>query len=593
MALLMLVFVPLVAAALWHSAKRQAAVDRVIGGTPALRFGRSRWRIWLHSVLVLVAITLLAFAAARPQWGEQQRTVVQHGIDVAIALDVSRSMTATDADPNRASAAAKAIADLLASMSGDRGALVTFADSALVRSPLTRDLNALTQIVARAQAESALMRPGSNLGVALQRALGVLDIENPARAQVIVIVSDGEDPSDRRLVDFAVTTAIDRGVRVYAAVAGTAAGGDLPGSTLSNGGMEVSIADPSLLADIAVDTGGELRSLVSLPGLAVTFRRLQQSPVGEAEGLIPVERFQWFAGAALALLAVHTLVAEGGRHGRLGRMPQSGLSTSILLSVFGSLLIAACGGSDSYRETRAGNVAYAAGRYEEALAHYNVAAGSALPSADLATIAYDRGNALHRLERHEDATEASAQAMNQAVTPSLAADAAYALGSHAFRVGRFEVARDAFVTVLLRDPSDDSARANLEIVLRRLAPGPAPAPDESTLAVDANAAPNGTNAGVRLAGGNPAATPTSLQTQANGVTGMDVLGGRWAPVDSESSGVQSVEETRAALEAALGDLQSGEIPLGEALRILDLMRQLDTLAVLGQAPRHGRPLPPR
>jgi Ca-activated chloride channel family protein len=606
--LLALALVPLVAAALWRGEQRRAAADRALGGAPALRLGRSRWRRWLRAALLLGALAAIVLAAARPQWGEEQRAVAQRGIDVAIALDVSRSMTATDVEPSRARAAAAALEELLASMSGDRAALVTFAGSALVRSPLTRDLGALAQLVARAQAEAALTRPGSNLGVALQRALDALNVEEPARTQVIVIVSDGEDPSERRIVDFAVETAADRGVRVYAAVAGTPGGGELPDAQLPGGGTEVSVADPGLLAGAAAETGGEFRSLASLPGLAVTFRRLQQTRFAEEEESAPIERFQWFGGVALALLAVHTLVAEGGRRRPLGRVRPRLLSTpaTVLLASVGALLLAACGGSAAYEETRAGSEAYDAGRYEEALERYDAAADADPPPADLATLAYDRGNALHRLERYDEATDAAAQAANETEDLALAAEAAYALGSHAFRAGRLEAAREAFVTALLRDPEDADARANLEIVLRVLAPpdeappGPAdPSPSDSDPEPgepDGDAAdgdpPDG-DAGAGPPGGDPTAAPPGQQPGGDPVPGAGVPGDSASPADPAASGAQSAEEARAALEAALSELESGEIPLEEALRILDLVRQLDALAALGEPPSSGRPLPPR
>jgi tetratricopeptide (TPR) repeat protein len=275
---------------------------------------------------------------------------------------------------------------------------------------------------------------------------------------------------------------------------------------------------------------------------------------------------------------------------------------TVLLAALGTLLFAACGGSAAYEETRAANEAYDAGRYEEALERYEAAAGADPPPADLATLAYDRGNALHRLERYDEATEATAQAANETEDLALAAEAAYALGSHAFRAGWLEAAREAFVTALLRDPEDIGARANLEIVLRVLAPPPEevvpafadsppsdsdPEPGES----DEGAADG--DAGAGPPGGDPATAPPGQQPGGDPVPGAGVPGDSELPVDPNTSGAQSAEEARAALEAALAELEAGEIPLEEALRILDLVRQLDALAVLGEPPNTASPLPPR
>ncbi len=610
--LLALALVPVVWGALRYAERRRAAADREVGGPAALRRGRSSARRRLRGVLLVAAIAAALLAAARPQWGEEQRSVEQRGIDVALVLDVSRSMTATDVEPSRAHAAAGALTGLLGGLVGDRAALVTFAGSALVRSPLTRDLEVLAQLVERAQSEAALMRPGSNVGVALQRALDALNVDDAARTQAIVLISDGEDPAGNRFVDFARETATARGVRIYTAVAGAPGGGALPGAERREGGSEVSVPDTALLADAARGTGGELRSLSSIPGLAVAFRRLAQTRFAEDRERAPIERFQWGAAIALALLGARELVAEGGR-GRGGRgRPRllAALSASVLLAL-GAALVASCGGSEAYRETRAGNDAYQADRYEKALLRYEAAAQAAPTAEDLAILAYDRGNALGRLERYEEAMEAAARAADETEDPELAAVAAYARGTHAARALRLEAARDAFVTALLRDPDDDDARANLEIVLRALGaaaapeptpaagteggggqPGPAPGVPGGAAGPpppDATPGSPGNAPGTPGPGGSATAQPGVSPVPGGSAAPAGVAGAQPGP----GGAALSAEEARAALEAALAELASGEMALEEALRILDLVHQLNALVDLGAAREPGGALPPR
>ena len=83
-------------------------------------------------------------------------------------------------------------------------------------------------------------------------------------------------------------------------------------------------------------------------------------------------------------------------------------------------------------------------------------------------LSYNIGNALHRLDRFEEATVAAAAALSEAAEPALFVHAAYAVGSHAFRRGDLEAAREAFVSTLLRDPTDRDAKHNLERVLEQL-----------------------------------------------------------------------------------------------------------------------------
>ena len=103
---------------------------------------------------------------------------------------------------------------MLRHLGGDRVGLVTFAGSAFVRSPLTLDLDAVAELVARAQQEGALVRPGTDIGGAIRAAAQLLDAPDRARTQVMVLISDGEDLGAG--VAEAAAQAQARGVRIYA-----------------------------------------------------------------------------------------------------------------------------------------------------------------------------------------------------------------------------------------------------------------------------------------------------------------------------------------------------------------------------------------
>ena len=63
--------------------------------------------------LILASLTLLLLALANPQVGTKMQEVKQTGIDVYIALDVSRSMAAEDIKPNRLDKAKYQISNLI------------------------------------------------------------------------------------------------------------------------------------------------------------------------------------------------------------------------------------------------------------------------------------------------------------------------------------------------------------------------------------------------------------------------------------------------------------------------------------------------
>ena len=621
---------PALAAAAW-AARRRRADAAAFGGGAALRRGRSRWRRPLRLLLLLGALALIAIAIARPQWGEQERTLTRRGIDIAIALDVSRSMTADDAAPTRAGAAAAALGELLDHLPGDRAGLVTFAGGAFERSPLTLDFEPLRQLIARAQRESALVPQGTDLAAALEAALRLLDVEDAAATQAIVLISDGEHLAGD--LGPALRQARARGVRVHAAAAGTAGGGAMAARERADGGTgggaadadgARSRADRETLRRIAEATGGELRELDALPGLAVGFRRLRQSEFDEGTDRAPIDRFQWFLGAALALLAARELAGGGWR---LRRAAPPSAALPLTASALLAALIAACGSAE-YRRTGDGHAAYADGRYGEALAAYRESAALA-PAAPQPP--YNIGNALHRLGRYEEATAASSEAAGGADDPALHARALYALGSHAFRRGDLEAAREAWIGVLLLDPGDRDAKHNLELTLRLLrGEDPAPPPDAADPGgqqdradgqpdSSAHGQPGGGSDGQPDSGANgqPGGGDGQPDSGANGQpggggdgqpgsgapgdqAGAPGAGGQPSPSGSRGDGASSdrsgapgglgtpgaprgpstLDEAQAQLSAAVLRLGDEALGLADALALLDLVRTANALDAL-------------
>ena len=90
----------------------------------------------------MLTVLLLFFAIARPQWGVWQRKTVPTGIDVLVAVDVSRSMLARDVRPNRIARVKLGISNLLEKVKGDRLGLIAFAGRSFLQCPLTLDHSA-------------------------------------------------------------------------------------------------------------------------------------------------------------------------------------------------------------------------------------------------------------------------------------------------------------------------------------------------------------------------------------------------------------------------------------------------------------------
>lgn len=616
LALIALLVVPGLIGLAWYEARRRRQADARYGGPAALRLGASPARRALQSGMLIAAVTLLILAAARPQWGFEQGEAEQRGIDIAIVLDVSRSMLATDVTPSRAQAAAQGIRDMLGHLDGNRVALVTFAGTAFTRSPLTVDLPALANLVDRAQGDSPLVQAGTDLRVAIESAVLLLAVGDPAGAQVIVLVSDGEDLGAE--VQGAIDRASAQGIAIHTVFAGTEAPTPLPAAS---GGTDLTQGDPRTLAAIARGTGGTAREVRGMAGLAVDFRRLRQTQFEVTETRIPSERFSWFVGGALVLLLAQALVPTSGETPLLPRprLPRSRRartgSAGVALSALLIMLTACVGGTPAYRHVEAGNRLYDAGQFDAAIQEY--AQAVAITPDDLA-IQYNIANALIRLGRTEEALATIDAALTKNPEITLSSRLHYSAGNASMLRDELERARSAYRQVLRQDPDDHDAKANLELVLRRLPPPPTPTPtpppgqqgegqgqpgqpgDQGRQGEQGQPGQQGQQPGADGGQQGQGQDPGSSGRDGGQQPGQPGGGGgtQAPPAGTATPSANDPTGSQAAQRAAIQELEAALAQLGpevspqEAARILELAQRANDLSGLApRTPRGG--VPPR
>lgn len=114
-----------------------------------------------------------------------------------------------------------------------------------------------------------------------------------------------------------------------------------------------------------------------------------------------------------------------------------------------------------------GAKAFEAGRYEEALGRFDEAAKALPPKASLE---FNRGSALHKLGRNDEARAAFLRAAELDKTGEYANTIHYNLGNVWAAQGDKKAAVAEYRKALRADPSDGQARHNLEVLLRDLPP---------------------------------------------------------------------------------------------------------------------------
>ncbi|MGD9897041.1 MAG: VWA domain-containing protein [Candidatus Methylacidiphilaceae bacterium] len=256
-------------------------------GTTALH--RRPWFFFLAGVLSVLSL-------AGPQWGQSSRQLLRPSTDVILALDLSRSMTASDLPPSRLDRAKLLIRTFLQEATGERIGLLVFSNSAQLAVPLTTDYGAIEELLDELTPAS-LPEAGTSFTALLDEACEAFS-QSDASHRVLLILSDGEDHGGgwtERLPRLARI-----GVRIYAIGLGTERGGLIPdprgGVLKAEGGHPVlSRLQPEALRSLAAATRGRYfrgDRWVTLPEIlgfdsAANATRLEQT-AGRAE------RFAYF-----------------------------------------------------------------------------------------------------------------------------------------------------------------------------------------------------------------------------------------------------------------------------------------------------------
>ena len=307
---LLLLLVPLAAAALARARKRPAPTFTFSESELVEEMGRSiRTRIPGALVgLRAIGFVLAVVALARPQSGVVEERIVQEGIDIAIALDISSSMKAEDFEPlNRLEVAKRVVTDFVAQREGDRLALVVFAAKALTKCPLVLDGEILRGLVEEVRIGE--IEDGTAIGTAIGTAVNRLRA-GTGTSRVLVLVTDGVN--NRGEIDplTAAGLAVPFGIKIHTIGVGTT--GTVPVTAVGPFGrtmrvpMQVKI-DEDTLRTIAGRTGGTYFRATDSDALTEIFRTIDELEESPAETLRITryrELFPYALGPGLALVAL-------------------------------------------------------------------------------------------------------------------------------------------------------------------------------------------------------------------------------------------------------------------------------------------------
>lgn len=211
--------------------------------------------------LGVIALIGMVFVYARPVKHMTQAKKHSLGIDIAIVLDVSESMEATDFEPNRITIAKQVIRDFIEKRENDRIGLVLFGGESITKSPLTRDHDFLQR-----QVEDIVLRElkqGTAIGMGLTNGISRLR-QSESKTKIIVLLTDGDSNVGSINPITAAHLARQEGIRVYTIGIGKENRVVVPIYSYDAFGQKThllaqvpSYINPELLSDIAKLTGGK------------------------------------------------------------------------------------------------------------------------------------------------------------------------------------------------------------------------------------------------------------------------------------------------------------------------------------------------
>lgn len=264
---------------------------------------------------VLLSLLFGVEALMRPQAPGQTEsvTVTRASADVMFVLDVSRSMLAEDAAPNRLVRAKAEINQLVSRLEGHRVGLIAFAGRAVPVCPLTPDHSFFSTVLSTVNTRSA-GKGGSYVGNAIKTALRGFPTGTGAKLMVLISDGDDQDPYTQE----AAQAARDAGVKIIAVGLGSEEGSQITltdpdtgaKTTLMHEGKPVvSKLDGDSLRKVALTTEG---AYVPAGTSAIDLDSIMESHVqpivrAAADGavrVVPAERYQWMVLASLVSLLV-------------------------------------------------------------------------------------------------------------------------------------------------------------------------------------------------------------------------------------------------------------------------------------------------
>jgi Ca-activated chloride channel family protein len=262
---------------------------------------------------LFLSLICLILALTRPQWINRTDLVSESGIELILAIDVSRSMQVEDfriegSRANRLQAAKKVTRDFIRGRTTDRIGILAFAGRPYLASPLTLSKAWLEGEQGLGRVQIGMVEDGTAIGSAIAAAAKRLD-KRPSKSKVIVLLTDGVNNAGKLSPLEAAKLARTLGIRVYTIAVGTY--GDYVVQTPVGPQRLTQEFDEETLKEIARIADGEYFRAQDTSGLERIFGLIDEMEKTEIKRQTRIEASELFHWLAIAGLGFGLLTLVG------------------------------------------------------------------------------------------------------------------------------------------------------------------------------------------------------------------------------------------------------------------------------------------
>ncbi len=258
---------------------------------------------------IIFATLCAAIALARPQWKTEFAEKKASGIDIMIALDISRSMEATEKlyhGKDRMTAAKNTIINFIKARPNDRIGIVSFAGRSYLEATTTLDHTFLLDKLKDIEPDPALDQ-GTAIGSAISAAAVRLNKHKDTKSRIIILITDGSNNSGSITPVKAAKAANTLGIKIHTVAIGSKEG-RVPRSIQRYPNQEF---DTETLKKIAQLSHGQYYRAKSTDDLNHALNSIDQLEKTDRKIKIISHRREyhyWFTAATLAFALVNILL---------------------------------------------------------------------------------------------------------------------------------------------------------------------------------------------------------------------------------------------------------------------------------------------